>query len=144
MTRRAVLAVAMGTAILCMAQWAVRRAYAAFDVTSISNGSLIFQGVVLDALFALPLLLPGLCAGWIAQRRGALIGSLVGLIGSLTYSVIVVAVPLAEHHHLSRLGPSNALTWFWASAASSLLLNAVSGAAGQLLRSNNRSSGRDP
>jgi|SRR5579862_98835 len=141
MTRRALLAVAAGTAVLCITQWGVRRAYDAVDPTS--HGSLILTGILLDLLFAPPLLLPGLCAGWIAQRRGTLIGCLVGLIGSLTYSVISMAIALGEHHRLSHLRPSNALTWFWAAAASSILFNSVAGAAGQLLRSNNRWRGRD-
>jgi uncharacterized membrane protein YeaQ/YmgE (transglycosylase-associated protein family) len=138
MNRRALWAIATGTVVLWLTEWCLKFALNRIDPTA-SHGSLILNGMLLNVLITLPSVLPGFCAGWIAKHRGAFVGLLVGLIGGATYSVLFMTLGLNEHHALNRLNLSNALMWFLSEAPGLLILCAVAGAAGELLRSNQRS-----
>jgi uncharacterized membrane protein YeaQ/YmgE (transglycosylase-associated protein family) len=92
----------------------------------------------LDVLLAVVSLLPGFCAGAIAGRRGILVGTLTGLIGSATYSVLFILFRL-HFSHLSHFFTSiGAPMWFWICGPGLIINCAAGGAAGELLRSNNR------
>jgi uncharacterized membrane protein YeaQ/YmgE (transglycosylase-associated protein family) len=87
-------------------------------------------------LFGIAFVLPGVCAGFISGRRGFLVGALVGLVGSFLYGALF---ELMQVH-------SGAVKFRWAavliapaiSGISLIIISAVSGGAGELLRSNNR------
>ena len=137
MNRPVLSAIVAGSAVLCLAQFVLVFTLDHIDPMA-TPWILKVQNCVLNIVIALSSVLPGLSAGWIAQRRGAIAGLLVGVVGGLIYSVLFMALGLIHHHALGRLRLSNALMWFWDQLPSLLILGAVAGAAGELLRSNQR------
>ena len=137
MRRRNLIALGVGVVVLWLTQWAFPKAMELLlDYTASSIPFL--SAAALNVLLAAVPLLPGLCAGAIAGRRGILLGTLTGLIGSVTYSVLFILFRL-HFSHLSHFFSSiGAPLWFWDSGLGLIITCAAGGAAGQLLRSNNR------
>jgi hypothetical protein len=96
---------------------------------------------VITMWYSIALVLPGLCTGLISGRDGIRLGALAGLIGSLTFSTLFPLLRL--HPTQMRMLMSQPLLVIYATAAVGLMITcAAGGGAGELLRSNNRWSGR--
>jgi hypothetical protein len=134
MDRRSFIAVGVGVAVLWLTQWGQPKVVELLLHSPMRNSALL-RAVTLGALLALVSLLPGVCAGAISRGRGILLGMLTGLIGGVTYSVLFF-LTRPQFLHLGHF--SGALLWFWGSGPGLILTCAAGGAAGQLLRSNNR------
>ena len=133
--RRYVVSIAVGTAVAWLTQWAWLKG--AGYVYSGSSQSLMWYEALLNVFFALGLVVPGFCAGWISRRHGILLGALSGLIGGITFTMLF---PIFDHR--SNLTHFFA-TWPWVVAFSTsqfgLVLTCVAGGGtAELLRSNNR------
>jgi len=137
MQRRTLLAIGTGIALVWLTRWSEDFALEHLYPPA-SHGSPVLGSITLSLLIALPFVLPGLCTGWIAQRNGMLLGFLTGLVGALTFSILFMALGLSADHALHQLRPSNALIWFWGEGPALMLTSATAGAAGEMLRSNNR------
>jgi hypothetical protein len=138
--RRSFIAVGIGVAVLWLTQWGQPKVVELLLHSPMKNFPFL-RAATLGVLLALVSLLPGFCAGVISGRRGILLGMLTGLIGGMTYSVLFFLIRL-HFLHLGHFSTSaGALLWFWGSGPGLLLTCAAGGAAGQLLRSNNRWSG---
>jgi uncharacterized membrane protein YeaQ/YmgE (transglycosylase-associated protein family) len=135
MNRLYLISLIVGTAAVWLTQWALLKG--AGYVYNGSSQSLIWYEALLNIFFALGLVVPGFCAGWISKRHGILLGALTGLIGAITYTIFF---PIFEHR--SNL-PHFFATWPWLVAFSTaqfglVLTCAAGGAAAELLRSNSR------
>jgi hypothetical protein len=94
--------------------------------------------MIMDILLAGTPLLPGFCAGYLAGRRGILVGALTGILGSITYSVLFILFHL-HFSHLSRFFTDvGAPMWFQMFGLGLTISCVAGGALGELLRSNNR------
>jgi hypothetical protein len=137
MRRTSLIAVGTGIVVLWLTQWGQ---VPAIDVLPPSPTAPFpyLSVMLLDLLLAAASLLPGFCAGLIAGRRGILLGTLTGLIGSLTYSVLFMGARLYSLHSWHAFTLSTAFLWFWSAGPGLTLKCAAGGAAGEVLRSNKR------
>jgi MFS family permease len=93
-------------------------------------------GVLGNALFSIAAVLPGLCGGFIAGRRGLLVGAVIGVLGCFLWGALLAALQF----HSGAL-KFNAHTWAavfifpTVEGIGSVITCAVCGAAGELLRS---------
>jgi hypothetical protein len=142
MRRRAFIAVGVGIAVLWLTQWGKSRGVELFVPLPTKSFLLLrLLDIAVDALFAVVALLPGFCAGWIAGRRGILLGMLTGLIGSVTFSIFFMFIGLYSLNSIQKFTPGSTLFWFWDAGFGLMITCAAGGAAGELLRSNNRRRG---
>lgn len=135
-----IISIAVGVGVLLLTQWAwiegIGRLYVAAGMNAPE-----WYGAAVNVLFAVAMVLPGFCSGWIAKRRGILCGLLTGLIGGLAYATVLS--PILHHLNLLRFYER----WpvisaaFWSSQFGLALTCAAGGATGELLCSNFRPRG---
>ena len=138
MDKRFVSGVVVGALALCLCQL-----FSRWWVAELINGSTgdwrSWRFALAFALSSTASVLPGLCAGVISGRRGFLAGVLAGALGSVLYGVYDELMQV--HAGAFKL---NSRTWTAVFifptiyAAGLMISSAVGGAAGQMLRSNNR------
>jgi hypothetical protein len=137
MHKHFVLGVVAGAVTLCVCQWLSIR-----WVAELINVSPDFPGWRFGLAFVVSStasVLPGLCAGFVSGRRGFLAGVLAGALGSVLYGIFSELMQV--HSGAIKL---NARTWHVLFHYPTIyvyglvITSAVSGGAGQLLRSNNR------
>ena len=137
MRNRVFVAVALGSVALWLCQWLVQLG----DRVVNAHGEDLHRWPIalLMTISSVAAVLPGLCAGFISGVRGFLVGALAGALGSMSYGAVTTAMLV----HSGNL-PLRAHTWvailiFPSIYGVGLVLTcAVGGAAGELLRSNNR------
>jgi uncharacterized membrane protein YeaQ/YmgE (transglycosylase-associated protein family) len=144
MCNRFLLGAILGTLAFVLCQYFVSHWWAPFLI----NASFGYPtphkwaaalGVLGSALFGISMVLPGVCAGLISGRRGFLVRALVGVVGSFFYGALSASLQF----HSGAL-TFNARTWTAVFifptiyGLGSVVTSAVGGAAGQLLRSNQR------
>jgi hypothetical protein len=127
-----------GALALCLCQWLSQ--WWGADLVNVPSGDpQKWRVALMMALSSTASVVPGLCAGFIAGRRGFLVGALAGALGSFLYGAFLEL--MLVHSGALRL---NTRTWtavFIFPRIYSLGLivtSAVGGGAGQVLRSNNR------
>ena len=137
MRRRPLIAVSVGIAVLCATQWAKPKLMELLMSAPTATLALL-PSVLMDVLIAVTPLLPGVCAGYIAERRGILLGALTGFIGSFTYSVLFILFRWHFSHLDHFFTGAGAPMWFQIFGLGLTISCAAGGALGELLRSNNR------
>jgi hypothetical protein len=137
MRSRFVLGVVAGALALCLCQWL--EFWGGYIVYVPSGDPQTWRVALYGAVASVATVFPGLLAGFISGRRGFLVGTLVGALGSLLYGIFFELMQV--HSGLIKL---NARTWTvlfsfpMIYCAGLIVSSAVAGCAGQLLRSNNR------
>jgi hypothetical protein len=137
MRRRPLIAIAVGVVVLWLTQWGHPKVMELLLVSPATDQSFLTAAAV-DVLLAVASLLPGFCTGAIAGRHGILLGTLTGLIGSATYSVLFILFRLHFSHLSNFFTVIGAPMWFWIVGPGLVINCAAGGAVGELLRSNNR------
>ena len=127
-----------GIALVWSTQWWVMHGAGVTSAWAAANP--LWYGAIIEVALGISLVLPGLCTGWIARRHGIRLGALIGLLGGITYSVGFPMLHMRPNPwHFLSTGP----LWIAVAGPAFLLMLtcAGGGAAGELLRSNNRSRG---
>jgi hypothetical protein len=140
MRRLYLISVSVGVATLWLTQWVWTQGTGYLYNLAPDHYHLWYLPIE-NVLFAVAMVLPGFCAGWISKRRGILLGALTGLIGGISYTMVLY--PFVHHGSADRIShffaSEEVLTAaFWSSQFGLALTCAAGGGTGELLRSNNR------